>query len=159
MKKNHGKLFWGIFLIVTLAVISLCVYLATRQSRAKQTARLVLEQIVAETEEPDIERYRETYQKYFTEEAFESALMQRTFSKIMRSVESQSDISSGQLEPELICLETVKESKDDCTFYAVIQLKNHSGAESAGVLERKATMRVILEEGAWKVDYLVIKAG
>ena len=60
MKKNHGKLFWGIFLIVTLAVISLCVYLATRQSQAKQTARLVLEQIVAETEEPDIERYRET---------------------------------------------------------------------------------------------------
>ncbi len=67
MKKNHGTLFWGALLIAILAVISLCVYLATRQSRAKQTARLVL--------------------------------------------------------------------------------------------ERKAAIRVILEEGAWKVDYLVIKAG
>lgn len=143
------------FFIITA---TLGLYFTIRYKRGKplQIAEKVLNSIATDNESPDIDRYEQKYQEYFTTEAFEKALQQRSFSKFIQPTPYNDNFEKTTLN--YISLEELEHTNDTIVFFATIQMEASSDDGKTDTFLWNAQIKMTLEKGSWKISHLKINS-
>lgn len=157
MKRTKKTKFITVFFIFIITA-TLGLYFTIRYKRGKplQIAEKVLNSIATDNESPDIERYEQKYQEYFTAEAFEKALQQRSFSKFIQPTPYNDNYEKTTLN--YISLEELEHTNDTIVFYATIQMEANSDEGITDTFLWNAQIRMTLENGSWKISHFKINS-
>ena len=150
VKKNKFKF---IFCLILISLVILFVYLfytnylKSKQKTPEEIAEQILNNIVTETQ-IDLEAFDQKYKPYFTEDAYEQILSQRTFGYFVSlSDQYQSTASLRNME-----INPVNNTENSREFFITMLVQFPDADNNYNV-----KIRFVSENQQWLIDYLTIE--
>ena len=155
-KKKKFKILFLIILILAVFVLAACL-IYTRFRKPKETApekitEQLLNNIVTETQ-IDLETFDQKYKPYFTEDAYEQILSQRTFGYFV----SLSDQYQGSASLKNMEINPVNNTENSREFFITMQVQFPDADNTAADKNYNVKIRFVSENQQWLIDYLTIE--
>lgn len=155
VKKNKFKF---IFCLILISLVILFVYLfytnylKSKQKTPEEIAEQILNNIVTETQ-IDLEAFDQKYKPYFTEDAYEQILSQRTFGYFVSlSDQYQSTASLRNME-----INPVNNTENSREFFITMLVQFPDADNTAADKNYNVKIRFVSENQQWLIDYLTIE--
>lgn len=150
------KKFIILFLIAAIFVLAAClIYIHFRNPKEiapEKITEQLLNNIVTETQ-IDLETFDQKYKPYFTEDAYEQILSQRTFGYFVSlSDQYQSTASLKNME-----INPVNNTENSREFFITMLVQFPNAVNTAADKNYNVKIRFVSENQQWLIDYLTIE--